>query len=598
MPARFPFRTCVLATLLSAFALAGAAAPENPAPGPGPITTSRLDRSLFLQLLVGELDLRNGDAAGAYQAVLDAARRTHDEQLYRRAADIAVQARAGEDALAGVRMWRADLSGSLDAHRYLIQLLVALNRAPEAVEPLDSLIKLTPAAERNALIANLARFFGRSADKKQAAEVVEQALKPFADAPATRGAVSVGQGRAWFAAQDGARALELLQRAQAQDPSGEAPALLALEMMATVPAAEAVVQSHLQAKPASNAIRMVYARVLSTAQRYPDAIAQLDAVTRNAPALAPPWLTLGALHIELHQAKEATAALQRYVALVQTTPAAAPAASEPTTAPDDDDAPPTADAALTQAWLMLAQAAEQQNDFKGAERWLAKVDSPQRALEVLSRRASLMARQGKLKEARELIRKAPERSEDDARAKVLAEVQVLRDTKHWSEANAVLASANQKYPDDVDLLYEQSMMAEKLNRVDEMERLLRRVIELKPDHHHAHNALGYSLAERNLRLPEAKALIQKALEIAPGEPFITDSLGWVEYRLGNRDEALRLLRGAYQARPDPEIAAHLGEVLWINGQRDEARRVWREGKSRDAANDVLRETLARLRVDL
>jgi Flp pilus assembly protein TadD len=217
---------------------------------------------------------------------------------------------------------------------------------------------------------------------------------------------------------------------------------------------------------------------------------------------------------------------------------------------------------------------------------------------VLSRRASLMARQGKLKEARELIRKAPERSEDDARAKVLSEVQVLRDVKQWNDANVVLASANQKFPDDVDLLYEQSMMAEKLNRVDEMERLLRRVIELKPDHHHAHNALGYSLAERNLRLPEAKALIQKALQIAPGEPFITDSLGWVEYRMGNREEALRLLRGAYQARPDPEIAAHLGEVLWIIGQREEARRIWREGKSRDASNDVLRETLARLRVDL
>jgi Flp pilus assembly protein TadD len=106
------------------------------------------------------------------------------------------------------------------------------------------------------------------------------------------------------------------------------------------------------------------------------------------------------------------------------------------------------------------------------------------------------------------------------------------------------------------------------------------------------------LADRGLRLPEAKALIEHALELAPGEPFITDSLGWVEYRLGNRDEALKLLRQAYAARPDTEIAAHLGEVLWVNGQRDEARRVWREGKTRDASNDVLRETLARLKPDL
>ncbi|HJV95271.1 MAG TPA: tetratricopeptide repeat protein, partial [Albitalea sp.] len=323
--------------------------------------------------------------------------------------------------------------------------------------------------------------------------------------------------------------------------------------------------------------------------------------TKNEPQLGPPWLTLGALYLELRQADKATAALQKYVQLAKAgaTPAAAPASAAAIPPSDDDDeTPATPDRGLTQAWLMLSQAAEQRKDFKGAEAWLAKVDGAPGALDVLSRRASLMARQGKLKEARELIRRAPEKNDDDAHAKVLAEVQILRDAKQWSEANKVLANANQNFPDDVDLLYEQSMMAEKLNRLDEMERLLRRVIELKPDHHHAYNALGYSLAERNMRLPEAKALIQKALEIAPGEPFITDSLGWVEYRLGDREQALRLLRGAYQSRPDPEIAAHLGEVLWVSGQRDEARRVWREGRSRDSANDVLRETLARLRVDL
>jgi tetratricopeptide (TPR) repeat protein len=597
MPARFPFRTCVLATLLSAFTLAGAATADKP--GAAPITTSRLDKTLFLQLLTAELELRSGDAPSAYQGILDAARRTREEQLYKRAVDIAVQARAGEDALAGVRLWRTDLPNSLDAQRYMIQLLVALNRPAETTEPIEALIKLTPAAERNALIANLPRFFGRSSDRKQAAQVIEQALKPFAEAPATRSAVSVALGRAWFGAQDSARALEMLQRAQAQDPAGEAAPLLALEMLPALPAAEAVVTSHLQAKPASNGVRMVYSRVLSTAQRYPDAIAQLEIVTRNAPTLAPPWLTLGALHLELRQPRQASAALQHYVELVQSAaPVTPPPAVVQAVAADDDDTPATPDAALTQAWLMLSQAAEQQNDYKGAEQWLSKVDNPQRALEVLSRRASLMARQGKLKDARELIRKAPEKTEDDARAKVLAEVQVLRDSKQWNDANSVLASANQKYADDIDLLYEQSMIAEKLNRVEEMERLLRRVIELKPDHHHAHNALGYSLADRNVRLPEAKALIQKALQIAPGEPFITDSLGWVEYRMGNRDEALRLLRGAYQARPDPEIGAHLGEVLWILGQRDEARKIWREAKGRDATNDVLRETLARLRVDL
>lgn len=590
MPARLPLRTRALVLAASALiACTGAVAQRAEPP-----THSKLDAQLFYQLLIGELQLRAGDAGSAYRDVLDAAVRTKDEQLFRRATDIALQARAGDQALAATQQWRSEVPASLDAHRYLVQLLIALNRAPETMEPLRSLLKLTPEAERANLIMSLPRFFGRVQDRQQVAGLLAQVLQPYADEPATRAAVNVALGRAWLIAADNGKALELARRAQTQDASAEGAALLALEMLPGTPAAEAVVTDHLKANPNNNAIRMMYSRVLAASQRYGDAVAQLEAVTRNQPQVAPPWLTLGALYLELRQPKQAAVALERYVQVLQA--GDSKTAADPHATLEDDDGLTTPERGLTQAWLLLAQAAEQQNDFKGAEAWLKKVDNPQRALEVLSRRASLMARQGKMREARELIRRSPEKGEEDARAKLLAEVQILRDAKNWGEANLVLVSANKKFPDDVDLLYEQSMMAEKLNRMEEMERLLRRVIALKPDHHHAHNALGYSLAERNLRLPEAKALIQKALEIAPGEPFITDSLGWVEYRMGNREEALRLLRGAYQSRPDPEIAAHLGEVLWVSGQREEAKRIWREARSKDSSNDVLRETLARLRV--
>jgi tetratricopeptide (TPR) repeat protein len=250
------------------------------------------------------------------------------------------------------------------------------------------------------------------------------------------------------------------------------------------------------------------------------------------------------------------------------------------------------------AWLMLAQAAEQRGDYAAAEGWLKRIDDPRRALEVQTRRASMLARQGKVNEARQMIRQAPERTTEDGRAKLVAEVGVLREVKRWREAYDVLAGAVKRQPDDSDLIYEQAMMAEKLERLDEMERLLRRVIELKPGNAHAHNALGYSLADRRQRLPEARALVQRALELAPGDPFITDSLGWVEFRSGNRDEALRHLEAAWRARPDAEIGAHLGEVLWALGRKDEARRIWREARGKDAANEVLRETLTRLRADL
>ena len=276
-----------------------------------------------------------------------------------------------------------------------------------------------------------------------------------------------------------------------------------------------------------------------------------------------------------------------------------PAGAAATDTGDDIENPHgnVAEQGLTQAWLLLAQAADQRGDFAAAEAWLARVDNPQRALEVQTRRASLLARQGRVDEARELVRKTPERDAADARAKLLAEAQVLRDIKQWTEAYAVLQTANQRFPGDADLLYEQAMMAEKISQLEAMEQLLRQVMVLKPEHAHAYNALGYSLADRNLRLEEARTLIQRALALSPGDPFITDSLGWVEFRLGNKDEALRLLRTAYAARPDAEIAAHLGEVLWSMGQYDEARRIWAEGRSRDAVNEVLRETLVRLKAE-
>jgi tetratricopeptide (TPR) repeat protein len=178
----------------------------------------------------------------------------------------------------------------------------------------------------------------------------------------------------------------------------------------------------------------------------------------------------------------------------------------------------------------------------------------------------------------------------------MAEIQLLRDNKMYQPAYELLAQAIAQDPADADLLYDQAMMAEKMGRFDDMEKLLRELMVKKPDYHHAYNALGFSLAERNQRLPEAKQLIQKALEFAPGDPFISDSLAWVEFRMGNQSEALRILQVAYKERPDAEIAAHLGEVLWTLGQRDQAQGIFREGLLLNAENETLLETLKRLKV--
>ncbi len=594
MPMRNRWRIAIPAAMVAAALSSPPAWSQAAAETAAPPTPSLLNSQLFQQLLIGELEARRGQSATAIQLMLDAARRTRDETLFRRATEIALQARSGDQALAVVAAWRRTLPRSLDALRTQLQIYSALNRSSDIDEPLRALLALTPEAERGALIAALPRFLQRVPDRRQAALIVDAVLEPYRAAPATRVPALVASGRAWAGAGDVDLALDRARAAQAAEPQAPGPALLALELMAKREAAEELVRAHLKAGPADALVRLAYARVLMGAQRFVDAAAQLERATQDRPDDAPPYLTLGALHLEMRQPAQAEAALQRYLALT-----AAEGGTAPTAADDDDDADEArVGQGRVQAWLMLAQVAEQRGDFSAAEAWLARIEDPRRALEVQSRRATLMARQGRLAEARALVRQAPERESGDARAKLMAEAGLLREVKRWDEAFELLGSAVQRFPDDTDLLYEQAMVAEKMGRVDEMERLLRRVIEIKPDNAHAHNALGYSLADRGQRLAEARQLIQRALELAPGDPFITDSLGWVEFRLGNLPEALRLLRQAYASRPDVEIGAHLGEVLWAMGQQDEARRIWAESKGRDAANDVLRETLARLKVEL
>lgn len=591
-------RTALVAVTALCTVPAALAAPTEQQPSAAaaataaPIRNSALDAPLFYQVLIGELELSAGRVGNAYEVILDAARRHGDDELYRRATDIALQAHAGEQALAAARAWRAAKPRSVDAMRYETQILLALNRTDESAEPLAAWIAAIPVIERPALIANLPRLLQRLNDKRQALALVERLVAPYRDATETRMASRIAVGRARLAAGDNDGALKLAIEAAEAEPTSAAPTALALELPASAEA-ESIIARYLAQAGADSSVRLSWVRSLIQQQRYADALPQLERLTRDQPTLADTWLTLGALRLELRQPAEAETALRRYLELAPAEPAAATETAE---AADDDT--PTAGRGRTQALLLLAQAAEMRADVAGAEAWLAKVDSPRVAIEVQSRRASLLMRQGKIKEARALIRAVPERGADDARAKALAEAQLLRDAKMWREAAEVLARAGERFVDDVDLTYEQAMVDEKLERYDDMERRLRRVIELKPDHPHAHNALGYSLADRNQRLPEARDLIRQALSLAPGDPFITDSLGWVEYRLGNRDEALRLLRQAYKARPDSEIAAHLGEVLWAAGQHDEAKQIWLEGRIRDSGNEVLKETLARLKVGL
>jgi len=237
-------------------------------------------------------------------------------------------------------------------------------------------------------------------------------------------------------------------------------------------------------------------------------------------------------------------------------------------------------------YLGLGQAAEGLKRYDEAIGWYQKVESNDWVRAQL-KVATLIARQQGLAAGREYLRRIEARTPDDRVQMIQVEAQLLRDAKAWKEAYELLSDSVKQFPDSYELLYDRAMAAERIDRIDVLEKDLRRVIRMKPDYAHAYNALGYTLAERTDRLDEAKDLIEKAYKLSPEDPFILDSLGWVNYRLGHVADALKQLQTAYGVRNDPEIAAHLGEVLWAAGQHDEAQKVWRAALTENPNHESL-----------
>ena len=576
-------RRGVALCLLTGALAAGAQTAAPAAPVAAPVS-SDMDAELFYQLLLGELELRRNDPGSAYSLVLDAANRTRRPELYRRAVDIALQGRAGNAALSAARQWATVHPNSDEPYRYELQILLALNRPAEVSNALRQIIRLSPPERRNEVIAAIPQTLARSADKAAAAQAAREALAPSLADPATAATTWATLGRLELAQDQPLEALASASRALAQEPGSVAAATLALELLereqpGALPLVERYV--HLPNAPTSHArtgIHLAFVRVLIDQRRRDAAQRELDRLLASAPELPQAWLLKGILLVQSRQPEAAETALQRYLTLSRDLPAA------------------EAGPGQNQAFLQLAQAAEQRGDFVAANAWLDRIENADALLAAQLRRATLLARQGRLDDARRLLRQPAARDDAELRRQYMAEAQMLRDVGQHALAFEAYAAAVERFPDDADLAYEHAMAADKAGRHSDMERLLRALIARQPDFHHAYNALGYSLADRNERLPEAKALIQQALRHAPNDPYILDSLGWVEFRLGNHRDALRILRDAYQRRPDAEIAAHLGEVHWVLNQREAALAVWREGLLLAPDNETLLQTLRRLQV--
>ena len=533
-----------LAPALLCVALIGVSSRAQTPPN-APETTvenSGMTAEMLYEILVGEFNIQQGQPLVGFSLLLDAARKSNDSQLFARAVEIALKERSGDGALMAARSWTQALPQERLANLNLLQILIALHQIGETLDPLKKELAFASASERNAAIRVVPRYYAREKDTNSAAEVVTKALTTYTSNPETASCAWAAIGRMQMLSGNLTTALESAKKSMAPQRTQDISAsYLALELLGrgVQEAAPLVLQAlPLQDKPD---FAMAFVRVLIEAKRYPEASEQALSITKRFPAQAEAWLLLGSLQFEQGLDKQANTTLLTYIELAKKTP----------------------------------------ND--SAERGIAQAQS---------RRAAILAKQGQLQEARLLLSQLPAKTEEDIRNRLMAELQLLRDNQQWQAAFDLL---QQHSKDDLELMYEQAMMAEQLNRMDEMEKLLRAVISKDSKHHNAYNALGFSLADRNVRLDEAKALIVKALTFAPDDPFIADSLGWVEFRLGNTTQALALLQKAFEDRADPEIAAHLGEVLWILQRETDAVMVWRQGLQIAPKNETLQNTLQRFK---
>lgn len=356
-------------------------------------------------------------------------------------------------------------------------------------------------------------------------------------------------------------------------PEWESAVLLEAQLIQRSEGTEAAINrlaAHLRAFPKAHSVRFSYARVLWATKQYKAARAEFEQVLQDNPANPEVLFTVAELALQLQDYESAQTYFKRLL--------------------DLEYEHQNSDSAR----IYLGQIAELQKKPDEALQWYDAVTPGEQYMNAQFRALQVEIKQNKIDAARKRLHAITPQNNQQRVRLLLAEAALLDEAGRKQEAFDVLHAGLEKLPNDTELLYQYSMAAEKINRFDLLESSLRTVIRLQPNHAHAHNALGYSLADRNERLPEALELIKKANALAPDDHFIMDSMGWVYYRMGRNDEALDWLRRAYAGRADAEIAAHLGEVLWATGQYTEAQKLWTEALGRAPKNQVLLETVRRL----
>ncbi len=531
---------------------------------PAPVASPELSGELLYYLLSAEIAGQRGRLDIAVPFYLKAAQLSRDPDIVERATRIAVYARDDQSALAAAEMWVELQPQNLEAHQVTAALLMRAGRVNEALPHLERVLSVDKHNNHNSYML-ITSLLSKEKDKQAALAAMEQLVAKRRHDPEALYAyahLAMLVGSLDKAEASVNEALELV-------PNWSEAHILRANILIRQGQNEKVLdllEEAVESYPDDVTIRLFYARRLVDEKRYEQSRDQFSILLDYKPDSPEALYALGLLNLQTQRAEDAKGHFERLIELGQR---------------------------VDESYYYLGQVAEIQNDSAAAMEYYNEVRKGSNYVDAQIRIAAMLAEQGDIDAARARIQNISAPTMDIELRLFLAEGEILRDAGQFEEAYEVYSLGLQQMQDNSSLLYARALTAEKLGRIDEAIADLSVIVKNEPNNPEALNALGYTLVDMTARVVEGKQYVEKALKLKPNDPAILDSMGWAYYRLGEHEKALRYLQQAFDKLKDPEIAAHLGEVLWVLGNKERARKIWDEALRETPKDKVLLNVIER-----
>jgi tetratricopeptide (TPR) repeat protein len=527
--------------------------------------TTPIEKDPVYQLMVAELAVNRGDTKVAVDNYLALALSQDDPKIAERAVRVAVFGQDLDSAQVAAQRWIELEPEKTEAQQVIAAIYIRQGNADRAYYYLDQVLQAQGEITDHTFISLLGVLA-----REQNIETVLKVSRRLADQYPTFAYAQFLHGSLAARANQAEESLEYLDKALAIEDIPDVHAIRAKMLLKLGRRDEAVIslKRAVLSQPDNQQLRLAYARLLVDIKEYEQARIEFEKLHQEAPNDPDLLYTLGLLSLESQRFDDAEKYLSKLLGMGQRT---------------------------GEAQYYLGRINESRNQFEQAINWYRKVEKGEYRFDAQIRSANLMAKIGHTDEAISYLKKMAEGSQSKASLVriYLAKGEILKEAERYQDAITIYDQALQVIPGNIDLLYARGLTGERIGDVELLEKDMRAILTTEPDNAHALNALGFTLADRTDRIDEAYQYLQRAIEIKPDDPAIIDSYGWVNYRMGKNKEAIRLLRKALTGFEDGEIAAHLGEVLWVTGQKQEALGVWNRALEKSPEDPFIIKTMER-----